>query len=162
MKGIVIADAGPVFSLALIDRLDILEEVFGEVKIAEAVWREITLDQSVSYYDTIYDFFENKVQKISNLNDLTFVMDEGESESVVLYQELDANYLLIDDMKARKIAESLNINCMGTLGLLAIAKERNLVVELRPLFETFLQNKRYYGKPLLNMLLSKYDEEPIT
>lgn len=40
------------------------------------------------------------------------VMDYGESESILLYEELKADYLLIDDNKARMLAESLNINCI--------------------------------------------------
>ncbi len=33
-NGLVIADAGPIFSLALIDKLDILDKLFDEVKIS--------------------------------------------------------------------------------------------------------------------------------
>jgi uncharacterized protein len=40
-NGLVIADSGPLFSLALINRLDILTELFDEVKIPQAVWNEI-------------------------------------------------------------------------------------------------------------------------
>jgi hypothetical protein len=47
-------------------------------------------------------------------------MDYGESESVILYQELNANYLLIDDQKARLMAESLGVNCIGSVGLLIL------------------------------------------
>jgi predicted nucleic acid-binding protein len=41
-NGLVIADAGPIFSLALIDKLELLKEVFDEVKIPRAVWNEIS------------------------------------------------------------------------------------------------------------------------
>jgi predicted nucleic acid-binding protein len=34
-------------------------------------------------------------------------MDYGESEAVILYEEMSGNFLLIDDKKARKIAENL-------------------------------------------------------
>ncbi len=37
-NGIIIADTGPIISLALIDKLDILDKLFDEVKIANAVW----------------------------------------------------------------------------------------------------------------------------
>jgi predicted nucleic acid-binding protein len=36
-----IADSGPVISLAVIDQLDLLETIYGEVYISEAVWQEI-------------------------------------------------------------------------------------------------------------------------
>jgi predicted nucleic acid-binding protein len=37
-NGLVIADSGPIFSLALIDKLEILNELFDEIKIPTAVW----------------------------------------------------------------------------------------------------------------------------
>jgi predicted nucleic acid-binding protein len=86
------------------------------------------------------------------------VMDYGESESVILYEELHADYLLIDDNKARAVAESLDVNCIGTLGLLVKAKQKGLIVELRPLFEKLIRTGRHFSKKLLNDLLNKIDE----
>ena len=88
-------------------------------------------------------------------------MDYGESEAVILYKELNADYLLIDDKKGRKIAENFHIHCIGTIGILAIGKERGIVDELKPLFESFLRNKRYYSLKLLNLILRKFNEEEI-
>lgn len=88
-------------------------------------------------------------------------MDYGESESVILYNELQADFLLIDDKKARKIAESLGINCIGLIGLLSIAKDQGLIKILKPIFETFLQNKRFYSVELLNGILVSKGEQKI-
>ena len=41
-NGLVIADSGPIFTLALIDKLDILNIIFEDIKIPQAVWNEIT------------------------------------------------------------------------------------------------------------------------
>jgi len=43
-NGLVIADAGPIFSLALIDKLFILDNLFDTIKIPKAVWAEISSD----------------------------------------------------------------------------------------------------------------------
>jgi len=51
-NGRVIADSGPIFSLAIIDKLDILNQLFDEVLIPVAVWKEITYDKSA--YMTSY------------------------------------------------------------------------------------------------------------
>jgi len=88
-------------------------------------------------------------------------MDYGESEAIKLYDELDADFLLIDDKKARIFAENLGIQCIGTIGILSIAKQKDLVSELRPLFKMFLNNKRYYSIELLNEILTKYREESL-
>lgn len=160
-NGVVIADAGPIISLALIGKLDILDTLFDDVKIANAVWNEITIDDSKPFLREIKEYFNDKVAYIQGFNELTFVMDYGESESVILYKELNADFLLIDDKKARDIAENSGINCIGTLGLLLAAKDKNLLSELKPIFETFLANKRFYSLELLNSILAEKGEDRI-
>lgn len=121
----------------------------------------MTFNDTVIYYDKIVKYFEGKVEKVKGFNELSFIMDYGESESVVLYRESKADFLLIDDKKARKIAENLRINCIGTLGLLIHAKNKGLIKELKPIFEEFLKNKRYYSIELLNTILTNNDENTI-
>ena len=60
-KGLVIVDSGPIFSLALIDELKILHDLFDKVRIPNAVWEEITLNKTTKFYKKILDFFELKV-----------------------------------------------------------------------------------------------------
>ena len=161
-NGLVIADSGPIFSLALIDKLDILYGLFDNIRIPQAVWNEITYDKTKQDYQKLYNFFKDKTCQISGLNELTFVMDYGESESLILYKELHADFLLIDDKKARRIAENFDINCIGLIGLLSIAKDKGLIGKLKPIFETFLQNKRFYSVGLLNAVLMAKGEEIIS
>ena len=160
-KGLVIADSGPIFSLAVIDKLEILNILFDSIRIPYAVWEEITLNKTTEQYQKIHSFFQDKTQQIAGFNELAFVMDYGESESVILYKELQADFLLIDDKKARRIAENFGINCIGTIGLLSVARDEKIILELRPLFEIFLQNKRYYSITLLNTILTKHKERRI-
>ena len=161
-NGLVIADSGPIFSLSIIDKLEILNALFDDIKISQAVWDEITFDKTKPDYKKLYDFFKNRTHQISGFNDLIFVMDYGESESLILFKESHADFLLIDDKKARKIAESLGINCIGIIGLLVIAKDIGLIDHLKPIFEAFLQNKRFYSLDLLNTILKFNGEEIIT
>lgn len=158
---VVISDSGPIFSLAIVDKLEIMDRLFEEIYIPKAVWEELTRDQTTEHYQRIVDYFQSKIKEVSERNELTFVMDYGESEAVILYKELNADYLLIDDKKARDIAENFGIQCIGTIGILSIAREKGIVNELRTLFEAFLKNKRYYSLELLNTILKKYNEEGI-
>lgn len=80
--------------MAIIDKLGILDDLFDEVYTPKAVWEELTRDNTAEHYQKIVEYFEDKVKEISGFNELTFVMDYGESESVLLYKELNANYLL--------------------------------------------------------------------
>ncbi|MDA3892169.1 MAG: DUF3368 domain-containing protein [Salinivirgaceae bacterium] len=158
-NGLVIADSGPIISLVLADKLWILDELFDEIKIPKAVWTEITADESKPFISKIKEYFSKKVQEIKGFNELTFVMDYGESESVILYRETNASFLLIDDKKARKIAENFGIQCIGTIGLLSISKDKRIINELRPIFKTFNENKRFYSQKLLNLVLESKGED---
>jgi hypothetical protein len=110
------------------------------------------------YHQEIYSFFKEKIQYINGVNNLTFVMDYGESESIILYKEIQADYLLIDDNKARSFAESVDIRCIGTIGLLAVSKEMDFIKNLKPQFVKLLKNKRFYSVDLLNSVLKQNGE----
>ncbi len=159
-KGVVIADSGPIISLVLVNRLDILDAIFSDIRIPQAVWEEITANPSLPFFNKLSTYFKDKTLNIKGFNELTFIMGYGESESVILYNELQADFLLIDDKKARNIAENFGITCIGTLGLLAIAKDKGVIEELKPIFEKFIANKRFYSLNLLNSILIK-KKEPI-
>ncbi len=160
-NGIVIADSGPIISLATVGRLDILDKIFDEVKIPGSVWEELTRDDRKPFVTTIKKYFEHRVYEIKSSNDLIFILDYGESESIILYKELKADFLLIDDKKARDVAERLNINCIGTLGLLVTAKEKGIIKELRTIFLDFLNNKRFYSIELLNFIMEQQGEKKL-
>ena len=158
---VVIADTGALISLIHLDKIDLVQKVFGNFFIAKAVWEELNDYDNPGFDRNILQNLESKVKQINSRNHLLMVMDYGESESVILYEELRADYLLIDDNKARVVAESLNINCIGTLGLLIKAKQKGLIKELKPLFEKLIETGRYFSKKLLNDLLNKVDEAEI-
>jgi len=60
-NGLVIADAGPIFSLATIDKLELLDQLFDDIKIPNAVWEEITLIKTTKFYPSITQYFHPKV-----------------------------------------------------------------------------------------------------
>ncbi len=156
---IVIADTGALISLGHVGHIDLIKEVFGDFYIAQAVWEELKDYDNPEFDDKILNKLKKKVVKIKSRNHLSVVMDYGESESVILYEELKADYLLLDDNRARKIAESLNVNCIGSIGLLIKAKQKGLILELKPIFEKWISIGRYFSKKLLNEVLTKYGEQ---
>lgn len=66
-KGLVIADSGPIFSLATINKLELLDEIFDEVKIPKAVWNEITFHKNTSFYHSIQLFLNQELLKLAVL-----------------------------------------------------------------------------------------------
>jgi predicted nucleic acid-binding protein len=159
---VVIADACAIISLIHIGRIDLIEKVFGDFYIANAVWMVLCKYDDPNFDSVQLQCLVEKVKDISSKNYLSLIMDFGESESVILYEELQADYLLIDDKKARLIAESIGVNCIGTLGLLIKAKQKGLLTELKPIFEKIVLDGRYFSKKLLNDILVKTGESAIT
>ena len=158
---IVIADTGALISLGLVGKVDLIEKVFGDYYIANAVWEELLAYKNNAFDDDMLVELEKRVVKIRSKNHLLVIMDYGESESVILYDELGADYLLIDDNKARILAESFNVNCIGSVGLLFKAKEKGLLKELRPILLKLLENERFFSIKLLNMILFRAGEKLI-
>ena len=142
---LVIADTGALISLGHVGQIDLIDKVFGEFYIAEAVWEELKEYEHPNFDRSILKRLENRVMKIMSNNYLSVIMDYGESESVILYSELQADYLLVDDNKARIIAESFNVRCIGSIGLLIRAKQKGFLSALKPIFENWVANNRYFS-----------------
>lgn len=157
----IVSDTSPVISLVSIDRLDILDKLFKKIIIPRAVWNEFTAFENEVETDKLKRFFSERVADISQNNNLLPIMDLGESEAIILYNEIKADFLIIDDLKARQIAEEMGVNCVGTLGILFKAKEKGLIKELRTLFIKLIENNRYYSKIILNKLLNLSAEKRI-
>jgi predicted nucleic acid-binding protein len=157
---VIVADTGAIISLALVDKLDLLQTLYGAVYIPDEVWREITLFIEPMNIPQVYSL-QDCVRSVSGPNPFAGIMHGGEAEATCLYRELNADYLVIDDWGARLIAEAHGINCMGALAVLLKARSHNLIGPLRPLFEIFVAHNRYYKKSLLNSLLVKFGEKPL-
>ena len=66
-------------------------------------------------------------------------MDKGEAEMITLAEEMNAEAVLIDDLKARKIAKLRGLNVIGTIGVLLDAKEKGVIKELKPLLDELIE-----------------------
>jgi predicted nucleic acid-binding protein len=64
----------------------------------------------------------------------------GEREAIALALEISADELVLDDLAARRLAHSLGISLIGSLGLLLRAKTRGLIPSVRPLLEAMQAN----------------------
>lgn len=130
---IVVSDTTPIISLLKINRLKLLEQLYGSVFIPKAVFDELTSNEiyrTDTEIITQSKFIEcreiiNK-QALHVLQAITS-LDLGESEAIILAQEVNADVLLMDESKGRKIAQKLNIPLSGALGILIDCFDANLL-----------------------------------
>ena len=147
----IVSNTTPIVCFLKLGRLDILKNIFNEIIISQAVYVEVTAKPDET--EEITALTESglfKTRPVENKFAVSLLqkqigLDLGESESIVLAQELKAKLLLMDERKGRRVAVENGISISGTLGVLIMAKQMNLIKEIRPLLnETY--NKRYKNR----------------
>ena len=122
---IVIADSSALVALSVCDSLLLLDALFGEVKVPQAVYDEvcIPIKQNPKHCKPILQ--EKSVVSSTQINiEKSNGLGKGELAAIGLYKQLSADLLLIDDARARKVAYLNNLEVMGSLGVLLLAKKK--------------------------------------
>ena len=128
---IVVSDTTPLISLLKINRIDLLERLFGEVLIPYAVFAELTSDERFQIEaEQIRQKEFITVQSVENPDAASLLrratgLDQGESEAIVLTDERKADLLLMDEAKGRAVSSQMGFRIMGTIGILMAAYEEH-------------------------------------
>jgi len=156
---IIIADASPLVALAACGCLHVLEILFEEVKVAQAVYDEVTVESKPGA-NKLKAYLLGKVSNLPLDNYIISgdVLDEGELKSIVLYKHLNADYLLIDEKAGRRVAKLNQIVIIGSLGVLIEAKRKGIIPLLQPHIATLRKSGIYYSNSLLDYALKVVDE----
>ncbi|MBQ9361510.1 MAG: DUF3368 domain-containing protein [Lachnospiraceae bacterium] len=132
MPKLVIVNSTPLIALASIGELDILKSVYGQITIPVAVFNEVTVKNG-KVADAIKsaDWISVKeVQDSESKKMYKAKLHAGEVEVMILAQEMDADVVIIDDNAAKKTAEYLGLNAVGTMAVLLKAKEIGSITEV--------------------------------
>ena len=163
---IVVSDTTPLISLLKINRIDLLERLFGEVFIPKAVFDELTVDERFRLEaDQIRQEKFIIVKSVNNPESANILkratgLDQGESEAIVLTDELKADLLLMDEAKGRNVSAQMGIGIMGTIGVLMAAYEEKELTsdEVRECIDGLQRAGRHIGQRHYQMLLSKLND----
>lgn len=156
---IIVSNASPIIALTKLHKLHLLRDLFQEIIIPKAVDNELSLSDSNSLQ--IEDSSWIKVQLPENqlaLEVLTYFLDSGEAEAIILAKELSADRLIIDEKAGRKTAKRLDLNIIGTLGILLLAKEEGLISNITPCLDKLKQVGFWFSEELKELVLEKADE----
>lgn len=163
---IVVSDTTPLISLLKIDRIDLLEKLFGQVLIPQAVFDELTADARFKFEaDQIRRKQFIKVRAVKNPESASVLkratgLDQGESEAIILTDEQNADVLLMDEAKGRAVSFQMGFRIMGTIGILMAAYEENELTadEVRKCVEGLQRAGRHISQKHYQMLLDRLSE----
>jgi predicted nucleic acid-binding protein len=139
----VVADASPLIALHQIGQLQLLPALFAGLLIPPAVVKEITPGVPTQPW-----MVERACTQPIAPMILRASLGTGESEAISLALEIRAERLILDEKGARRLAEAVGLNVMGTLGILLAAKRKGLIPSVRPQVEALL-GKHFWISPRL-------------
>lgn len=122
----VICNATPLINFAAIDRLDILQRLFGTVLIPDAVYTETTTPNfpgaQVILQAIAFDWL--RVQPVLSIpSEIPIELDLGERATIALALKTNCSRILLDEREARKVAQDFSLQVLGSLGILLSCKK---------------------------------------
>ncbi len=150
---IVIADSSALVALSICDGLPLLDRLFGEVKVPQAVYDEVCIANKAESH-VLKTYLEGKVCTTPTITiERSNGLGKGELAAISLYKQLSADLLLIDDARAKKVAYLNNLEVMGSLGVLLLAKKKGLIVAIKPSLTLLRCSDIFVSAHLLEQML---------
>jgi predicted nucleic acid-binding protein len=158
----IIANSTPLVALWVLERLDILRELYGEVLIPPGVQAEFLMAERALRQAVLDDAPWIKVVPLANPNrTLAYTaLDRGEAEALALAEECEARLVIIDERKGRRYASRLGLPLTGTLGILLLAKNEGLIPAVAPLIDALQEAGLYLDEDLVAGVLESAGERP--
>ena len=157
----IVADSSPLISLAIIQQLELLPQLYRQVLVPPAVWEEVTVRgvglpgaEAVSQLT----WLEIQAPLQEQIEPLSILVDRGEAEAIALAQSIPGSIVLLDDARARRVAERMGIPRIGTIGILRRAKKAALIPEVKVYIELLRANGIYIHSSIIEAVLRDVGE----
>lgn len=151
MPELIICDTSCLILFEKIDRIALLHNCYPKVYITPEIAGE--------FGKNLPDWITIKEAKNLPLRQTLFqIIGAGESSAIALAFELPDALVAIDDLKARKVAKSLNLKITGSLGILVKAKELGYIEKLLPVLEQVQQTDFRISENIVRKILATVGE----
>jgi predicted nucleic acid-binding protein len=148
---VVIADTSCFILLDKISEFDLLQKVFGNITTTKEIAEEF--NKPLPPWVIIQSATNHRYSEL-----LEIEVDKGEASAISLALEIDHSLLILDDQKARRLAERLRLNYSGTLGILLKAKELGILSAIKPTLQRIQQTNFRFSEKILKDILRAADE----
>jgi predicted nucleic acid-binding protein len=126
MPKTIISDTSCLIILTNIGELDLLRKTYGS--IVTTIEIAIEFGEPLPDWVIIENVFDKQKQQL-----LEMQIDKGESSAIALALETPESTVILDDYRARKIAEQLGVNYTGTIGVIIRAKINGVIPSIKPI-----------------------------
>ncbi len=151
MRRIIISDTSILILFHKIKELSILQGVYGKILTTPEVAEEF--GEKLPNWIEIKPVSDKKYQRF-----LETQVDCGEASAIALATEYDDVLVLIDDLKARKLAKRLNLKITGALGVIFKAKQENVIEKVKPVIDKLLQTNFRISDKIIDEILKLSNE----
>lgn len=152
MPKIIISDTSCLIILNKIGELDLLRQLYKKVTITQDILFE--------YGESLPDWVEVQEAKDHFRQQLLEMqIDKGEASAIALALEKSENIIILDDWKARKLAERLGLSVTGTLGVIIKAKNIGLIPSIKPYLEKIRETNFRISEELEQFALKEANEK---
>ena len=131
----IISNTSCLIVLDNINMLEMLKKLYGQIMITEEVLYEF--GKPVPSWIQVYKVQDRKCLKILNS-----IVDLGEASTIAFCTEQENSTMILDDLKARKLAKKLDLPFTGTVGVLLKVKEKGIVTSMETILES-LKNQGF-------------------
>lgn len=149
MDKVIISDASCLIALSKVEELGFLKTLFEEVIIT----REVSAEFGGALPDWIVT---REVKNLEKIQELEKILDKGEASSIALALETDRSLLIIDELKGRKIAQSLHVEIIGTIGVILLAEQKGLTKDVVGTILRLVNQGFRLSEQMITFIIEKY------
>ena len=132
MHKIIISDTSCFIILTNIGELQLLQKLYSKIST--------TIEIATEFGEPLPDWVEIlSVKSKDTQRLLEMQIDKGESSAIALALEIPDSLLILDDIKARKVATQLGLSITGTLGIIIKAKLEGIIPSVIPILNKIKQ-----------------------
>lgn len=127
----IVSNTSPICYLVLIDCVDVLPALLGEILIPEAVRVELAAEGSP---EKLQEWIGHPPDWLKIIREIEVDVDlalsrlhPGEQAAINLAQIISADMVILDEKKARQTAQGQGLNVTGLLGIIEEAATRGMI-----------------------------------